>query len=344
MGFGKWIGLFTLIASLYIVWQIRNILLLAFTAIILAIALNRLVRRLQKSGIERVTAIAISVSTCLTILGIFLACIVVPLIDQFEQLPNLVPLSIGQFRDWIEQLQGFVPELMVQNFPDLTDLGIQIQAAANWLIEHVYLFFTNILTLFLNLLLIVVLTVMLLVNPLAYRRLLIKLSPAFYRRRLNKILSICESKLFHYVLGVALSMTFIGATSIVGLIVLQVPLPLVNGLLAGLSAFIPYIGAIGSAIPPLLFALLESPWKALQVLILYTVIQQIEGNFVTPIIMKQQVSLLPAITLALLTAFGTFFGFLGLFLGLPILVVAQTFIDEVWVKDICDRWRIPSLT
>lgn len=58
--------------------------------------------------------------------------------------------------------------------------------------------------------------------------------------------------------------------------------------------------------------------------------------------MKQQVSLLPATTLALLTAFGTFFGVLGLFLGLPILVVAQIWLKEVWVKDILDRWTVPQ--
>jgi predicted PurR-regulated permease PerM len=52
-------------------------------------------------------------------------------------------------------------------------------------------------------------------------------------------------------------------------------------------------------------------------------LQRLEGNFLTAIIMKNQVSLLPAYTLALLTAFGFLLGFLGLFLGLPILIVIQ---------------------
>ncbi len=58
--------------------------------------------------------------------------------------------------------------------------------------------------------------------------------------------------------------------------------------------------------------------------------------------MKHQVSLLPATTLALLTAFGTFFGILGLFLGLPILVVTQIWLKKVLVKDILDQWTIPQ--
>jgi predicted PurR-regulated permease PerM len=52
-------------------------------------------------------------------------------------------------------------------------------------------------------------------------------------------------------------------------------------------------------------------------------LQYLEGNFLTAIIMKKQVSLLPAYTLALLTAFGFFLGFLGVFLALPILIVIQ---------------------
>ena len=123
--------------------------------------------------------------------------------------------------------------------------------------------------------------------------------------------------------GVALSMSFIGITSIIGLFVLQVPLPFVNGLQAFILALIPYMGAMLSVIPPLLLALLDSPSKAGAVLLLYFLIQQIEGNLVTPIIMEKQVSLLPDYTLDILTAFGFFFGLLGLFLALPTLIVIQ---------------------
>ena len=171
---------------------------------------------------------------------------------------------------------------------------------------------------------------------------MIKGFPAFYRKRADSILSKCEVGLINYLGGIALSMAFIGIVSTVGLLVLQLPLPFVNGLIAGISALVLYLGAIASVVPPALLALLDSPWKAIEVLLLYFLIQQVEGNVITPIIMKQRVSLLPATTLPLLTAFGTFFGVLGLFLGLPNLVVAQIWLKEVWVKDILDRWTVPQ--
>jgi predicted PurR-regulated permease PerM len=87
-------------------------------------------------------------------------------------------------------------------------------------------------------------------------------------------------------------------------------------------------------------ALLDAPWKALAVVILYIIIQQVETNILTPIVMQRQVSLLPAVTLLSQVIFAIFFGLLGLFLALPITVVAQVWLKEVLVKDILDCWQI----
>lgn len=339
MTLGRWIGLFTIIASVYILWQIRAVVFLFLAAVVLATILNRLVRRFRQSDVKRGYAILLSLAIILSLFGILLSLILIRLVDQFNQLLSLIPISINQIQLWSYELQSRIPEGMITNLPSLTNFTQQLQLAVNWVITNIYLFFSNSLILVLNILLIFVLTLMLLANPQRYRRGLVKIFPAFYRQRADEILSKCEIKLVHYVASIGLSMIFVGITSTLGLLMLQIPLPVVNGLLAGLSAFIPYIGAIASAIPPILLALIDEPWKAGAVLILYFTIQQIEGNFVTPVIMKRQVDLFPAITLALLTAFGTFFGFLGLLLGLPILVISQVWLEEVLVHDILDRWK-----
>ncbi|MEP0879380.1 AI-2E family transporter [Funiculus sociatus GB2-M2] len=339
MTLGKWIGLVVLLGSAYILWQVRAIVFLFFAAVILSTTLNRLVRRLQRSKANRGTAVFLAVAICITILGGLFALIIRPLLDQFDQLINLVPVAIDQIRFLSYRLQDAIPGGMLRTMPSVADFSRQLQSTANWVIANIYLFFSNSIGLILNTLLVIVLSIMLLTNPQQYRQALLRLFPFFYRRRADEILSRCETKLVNYVAGIALSMAFIWITSTIGLLYLDVPLPFVNGLIAGLSAFIPYIGAIASVVPPMLLAFLEEPWKAGAVLLLYFVIQQIEGNFVTPIIMKQQVSLLPATTLALLTAFGILFGFLGLLLGLPILVVAQTWLEAAVVEDILDRWQ-----
>jgi predicted PurR-regulated permease PerM len=134
-------------------------------------------------------------------------------------------------------------------------------------------------------------------------------------------------------------MFVIASLSFVGLLFLRVPLALAQAALAGILTFIPNIGPALSVIPPIAIALLDTPWKALAVLILYILIQQVESNLLTPYVMAQQVSLLPAITLLAQVFFATFFGFLGLFLALPLTVVAQVWLKEVLVKDILDQWN-----
>lgn len=341
MTLGRWIGLISLVISLYVLWQIRAIVLLFFMAIIFAVGLNRIVRRFQKSRLKRSAAIGLTIAIFIVVLGLLLTLVATRITEQVDQLIALIPGAIAQVANLNYWIQDQIPGRVIRNLPSLNDLSLQLQQIANWVVIHFYQIFSNSLSLLLNGLLLTVLTLMLLVNPKQYRNLLIQVFPAFYRKRADNILSKCEAGLVGYLGGIALSMAFIGVASTIGLLVLQVPLPFVNGLIAGISAFVPYLGAIASVVPPALLALLDSPWKAIEVLLLYFLIQQVEGNLITPIIMKQQVSLLPATTLALLTGFGAFFGILGLFLGLPILVIAQIWLKEVLVKDILDQWTAP---
>jgi predicted PurR-regulated permease PerM len=180
---------------------------------------------------------------------------------------------------------------------------------------------------------------MLLADPVPYRDGFIRLFPSFYRRRIDEILHLCDDALQGWLVGILFNMVVITVLSLIGLSILRVPLALAQAMLAGLLTFIPNIGPGLSVIPPIAIALLDAPWKSLAVLVVYFAIQQIESNFLTPVVMAQQVSLLPAITLLSQVFFATFFGFLGLFLSLPLTVVVQVWIKEVLIKDILDKWK-----
>lgn len=339
MCLGPWLGLLALGVSVYILWQIRQILLLVFLAVILATAVNRVVRQLQELGIKRGIAIALSLGFFLLLLVSFIGIILPPLTAQFRELIERVPEVLERLQAWSSWLQARMPSQMLDERRIFDRLTQRFQVVVSWLISNFYnlLFYT--LDIILSTLLVIVLTIMLLASPQPYRKGFVRLFPAFYRRRVDAILSECEVSIIGWLTGVALAMSFIAMTSGIGLWILQIPLPLVNAILAGLLAIIPYIGAILSVLPPMALALLVAPWKALAVLVLYVLIQQVEGNFVTPLVMQQQVSLLPALTLAIMTAFGLFFGLLGLFLALPIVVVAQVWFKNVVTEDVLDRWQ-----
>lgn len=88
MRIGQWLGLFALIISLYILWQIRQLVLLLFTAVVLAVAINQLVRRFQQSGIKRAGAVWLSLGIVVALLFVSFWLIVVPFINQFQDLSS----------------------------------------------------------------------------------------------------------------------------------------------------------------------------------------------------------------------------------------------------------------
>jgi predicted PurR-regulated permease PerM len=137
------------------------------------------------------------------------------------------------------------------------------------------------------------------------------------------------------------NMLCIGVLSYIGLSLLGLSLALPQAVLAGLLTFIPNVGPALSVVPPIMIALLEDPWKVWAVIILYFGIQQVEGTLLTPWVMARQVALLPAVTLLaqVLFAVSLQLGFLGLFLALPLTVIAQVLVREILIKDILDPWR-----
>lgn len=342
MSLGKWIGLIAFIIALYVLWQIRDVLLLIFAAIVLAHALNILVDKFRRTGLRRGFAVLLSIVLLLLVLIGFYFLIVPPFADQFQQLIKLVPKGIEQFNKWINEFKENISlELLDDYIPDVNQIIAQLQPIANRLLGGGFTFFSSSLGSLAKFLLVIVLTLMLLANPRAYQRSFIRLFPSFYRRRAEEILQECGVALRGWLVGILFNMFVISALSFVGLLVLRIRLPLAQAALAGILTFIPNIGPALSVIPPMAIALLDAPWKAIAVLILYIVIQQVESNLLTPVVMAQQVSLLPAVTLLAQVFFATFFGFLGLLLALPLTVVGQVWIKEVIIKDILDRWHHP---
>jgi predicted PurR-regulated permease PerM len=342
MKIGQLLGFFGLVISLYILWEIRRLLLLLFTAIVLSTAISQLVRRFQRSGMQRIWAVWLSLLIVLTLLVGCFVLIVPPFIDQFQELVQLFPIGLAQIQQMITWLEGTIVGPYVTNLPDIDNLIQQLQPLTENLLRQALSFFSTGFTAVLELLLVIVLTLMLLVNPQPYRKVFVRCFPSFYRHRVEEILTLCGEGLGHWTIGALITMAFIGFLSGLGLLILRVPLALAHAVLAGLLNFIPNIGPTLSVILPMTIAFLDAPWKAIAVLILYLIIQNIESYWLTPTVMAKQVSLLPAFTLTAQLFFAGFFGALGLIMALPLAVVAKTWIEELVFKDILDKWKQTS--
>lgn len=341
MSIGQWLGLCALVVSLYILWQIRQVLLIVFAAVVLATALNKLARKIQQRlRLSRSLGVLAAIGIFVAVLVGFFILIVPPFITQFQELTATKFPAILQSADrWRASIQSYIPAPLIPYLPNLEDLDRQIQPLLRSMAGQSLTLFSSSLAAILNFLFVVILTIMFLAQPGAYRQAFISLFPSFYRRRVDEILVECDVSLGKWVGGALLSMVVVAVLSLIGLLALGIPLALAQAILAGLLNFIPNVGPTMSVVIPMAIALLDEPWKAVAILIIYLLIQQFESNLLTPYIMAQQVSLLPAITLIAQVFFTTFFGFLGLLLALPLTVVAKIWINAVLIEDILDRWQ-----
>ncbi len=343
MNFGQLLGFFSFLLSLYVLWEIRQLLLLFFTAVVLATALNRLVRCFQRFGIKRQLAIALALMFVVVMVGLFVLLIVPPFLEQFQKLLELLPKVWDRLSSEMLKLQEQQSEskwfnsLFLANEPTQ-----QLKPLGPELLKKFLAVFSNSILVILEIFLVLVLVLMVLFNPSLYRESFLKLIPSFYRRRADEILTISEEALTSWLVGACISSTFVGLLSGIGLYFLGIKLVVVHALLAGLLNFIPNIGPTTSVIFPIMIALLDDPWKIGAIIILYLIVQNLESYLITPTIMAQQVSLLPAVTLTAQLFFTQTFGLLGLLLALPLTVVTKTCLEEMLLKDILDRWEKTS--
>jgi predicted PurR-regulated permease PerM len=340
---GKWIGLAALGVSLFILWQIRQVILLVFAAVVLASAMNALIRLLTaRVKIKRGLAIPLVIGLLLGISTVFGLLVIPPFVAQSQELATLVPQSIDRLVSLFHWIEKQIPGQNLINGNLLEDFQKQATPLMGSVLTNFFAIFSNSLAAVLNILLVLILSIMFLLESEKYRGLLIRIFPSFYRRRVDEVLKLCETALDSWMAGTLFNMFVIGLSSFIALLVLQVRLPLANALIAGVLEAIPTIGPAFSVLPPMAVALLDAPWKAGAVLALYFLIQQLEQYLLVPTVMAKQVSLLPAVTLLSQIIFAIFFGFLGLLLALPLVIVGQIWIKEVLVKDVLDQWNEPA--
>ena len=136
--------------------------------------------------------------------------------------------------------------------------------------------------------------------------------------------------------GVAADMLVTGVLLYIGLAIIGLDFALVFAVVSALLVVIPYFGSIAAGVPPVLFALTISPTMALLTLVVYLAVQQIEGNVIIPMVMSRTVKLHPAVIAIGVLVVGQLFGFLGLFVGVPILSAIVILVEELWVRPVED--------
>lgn len=183
--------------------------------------------------------------------------------------------------------------------------------------KYLFSFVSNTLAALTAFVLLVFLAMYIGAEPKVYREWLIAVVPATSRAYVREVLAEIATVLRKWLVTQLIAMVVIGVVSMIVLLVLDVKAAFALAFIAGLMEFIPTVGPILSAVPAVLMAFVDSPEKALFVVIAYWGIQFLENNLLIPFLMRGEMDLPPAITLVAQTLMTLVFGFLGLMVAVP---------------------------
>jgi predicted PurR-regulated permease PerM len=161
-----------------------------------------------------------------------------------------------------------------------------------------------------------------------------RLVPPARRATAGHILGRLREAYLGWIRGLIVGSVVLGVFTYLGLRLAGIGYPLVFAILTAVAIIVPYFGALASSIPPILYALAISPGKAILVAVIYLVIHQIESNVIAPVVMARAVKLHPAVVAVGVIAVDSLFGFVGLFVAVPILATIKILIEELWINPI----------
>lgn len=309
----------------YLLYSIRDIFIWFIFALVIAVLFDPVIDFLQKKKIPRVLgAIAVYVST-FGLLGLLIYSVAPVFAHEINQFVDTLPTY---FERVAPPLQG----LGFEAFKDIksltTALGKSLEAMADNIFSAAFSFFGGIAsTIF-----VIATGFFLSIEDRVMERALMLLFPKRYEALALNIWQRGKRKVSGWFGARVLACLFVAVASYITLLLFGVKYPFTLALLAGVLNFVPYLGAAVTGIILFLLIFPLSMMKALFVLIAFILIQQIDGNVLSPILMKKIIGLPPALVLMSMVIGGKLWGVMGAILIIPLAGILFEFTKEFLEK------------
>lgn len=317
------------VVLLLLLWHAATVLLLIFAGCLLAVLLSGMAGLVERwTGLSCKWSLAVVIVFLLGVLTALGFLVAPQLAKQATQLSQEVPKAIDHLREKIEghplaeQVNANTSGGASSFLPDSSAI---LSRATGIVSKTAGALFALVIVLFIG--------VYLAIDTRLYTNGVLRLVPVRHRPKASEVLGAVGYTLHWWLIGQLIAMTLVGVLTALGLWMLGIPLAMMLGLLAGLLDFIPNFGPIIAAVPAVLLALMESPKQATYVVLLYVVVQQIEGMIISPLIHKRTVSLPPVLTISSQILLGVMVGPLGLLLATPLMATVLVLVKMLYVEE-----------
>lgn len=322
--------LLLIFAVLLLVVTMGNVLAPVIISVILAFMMQGVIAALRNRGLPQ--WLSMSIAFALFIGGFFaLLFILLPIFwQQMTNLINELPRMAQQGQHMLLILPAEYPELIsAEQVKSLTGLAANNmakfgQALLSFSIANI----PNLLAVIIYLVLVPILVFFLLKDRELVLHWLASFLPQ-HRPVLTKVWQEMNQQVANYVRGKAIEIIIVGVVSYAAFEVLGLDYAVLLASLVGLSVVIPYIGAAAVTLPIAMIAWFQWGWGSdfLTVLVVYGIIQALDGNVLVPILFSEAVNLHPLAIILAVLVFGGIWGFWGVFFAIPLATLIKAVIN-----------------
>lgn len=315
-----------ILAAIAVAWMIRDILLIVFTAMLLAGVVYPFAQWAEARRIPKGIAVFVFYLLLFGTMFLLLGLLVPRIIEQMRSLVTSYAHAgwfFGNRDTWDALLNRIGLDGNLQTA--LSGLPAQAERVLGGVLNTVTDVFSGVVTFFA----VLVLSFYMILEEGAVKHLFHNLIPSEYQELASRLVWQIMDKLGGWMRGQLILGLVIGFLYFVAFWAIGVPYALLLALLGGLLEFIPYIGPIISAVPAVILGFSVSPTHALGALIATIIIQRIENDIIVPKVMQRTVGLNPIISLIAFMVGAKLFNIVGAIFAIPVATAASVVIVEI---------------
>ncbi len=311
-------------------------------SLIIAILLTPLAqwihRNVMKTGIKKFPYdFSIVISFCIFVGVLYLIAIhiFVPFLTELRAFTKSLPATFNALQQAIPELEKeynlslLPPEAQNLIFRVLQDIGEYSLKIAQFSLSAIFSFASTVI----ELIVVPFITFYMMKKGSIFSSLIAGFFPERYHAHIKMLFKEIHFVLRAYIHGQLLLSVLMTLVVFIGMWIMDIPYPLVIGLLAGVVEMVPVIGPIIGAIPPILLGLLQGTGTMVQVIVFYVVVQQLDSHLVMPKLMGSVIKVHPVAIIAGVLIGGSLYGIVGMMISVPAVAVLQVLLRHMWYYD-----------
>lgn len=320
------LGLLTVAAGAFALYNVRQILVQVVIAVFVAVSLDPAVRLLIRRGVRRSVAVAVIVVLALAVLVGFVWSLVPPLVGQGGDLLRNIPQYLQELPERSQTYRGVADRYgLTEKLTEYAKtLPGKVGGGALGVIAGIF-------SALLNVLLVTVLTIYFMADLPRIRRGIVRLVPRQGRPRAAQAINVVVDKVGGYMIGNLIISLFAGVSSFACLFVMDVPFALPLAFFVAITDLIPLIGATVGAVGCTIVALVTGDvWPtAIVVAVFFLLYQQIENYLIAPRVLRNTVDLSAIAVLLAALVGGATLGVVGALMAIPIVAAIKVLMTPV---------------